>query len=252
MKRMVKAIIIDDEPYCCEALATLLEDHPQIQLVAICQSAAEGMNAILRHKPGVVFLDVEMPRMNAFEMLNQLPSIEFDIIFTTSYDHYALKAIRFSALDYLLKPVDADELAKALEKVIRRSQKPIEEQLHLLLQRMQQPASSISKIALPTMEGLQMVPIDSIIYCESDSNYTTLFLKNKRKIVVSRTLKELEDLLEGYSMLRVHRCYVINLNEVEKYIKGDGGYLIMCDGSTVDVSKSRKDLLMQKLQPSKF
>ena len=102
------------------------------------------------------------------------------------------------------------------------------------------------------MEGLQMIPLDSIIYCESDSNYTTIFLKNKRKIVVSRTLKELDEMLEGYLMLRVHRCFIINLNEVEKYIKGDGGYLIMSDGSTVDVSKTRKDLLMQKLQPSKF
>jgi two-component system, LytTR family, response regulator len=249
---MVKAIIIDDESYCCEALATLLEDHAQIQVVAICHSATEGMKAILRHKPGVVFLDVEMPRINAFEMLNQLQSIEFEIIFTTSYDHYALKAIRFSALDYLLKPIDSDELAKAMEKVILRSQKPIEQQLQLLLQKMQKPSSLVSKIALPTMEGLQMIPIDSIIYCESDSNYTTIFLKNKRKIVVSRTLKELDEMLEGYSMLRVHRCFVINLNEVEKYIKGDGGYLIMSDGSTVDVSKTRKDFLMQKLQPSKF
>jgi two-component system, LytTR family, response regulator len=249
---MVKAIIIDDEPYCCEALATLLEDHPQIQVVAICHSATEGIKAISKHSPGVVFLDVEMPRMNAFEMLNQLQSVEFEIIFTTSYDHYALKAIRFSAIDYLLKPIDSDELAKAVEKVIQRSQKPIEQQLQLLLQKMQQPSSLVSKIALPTMEGLQMIPLDSIIYCESDSNYTTIFLKNKRKIVVSRTLKELDEMLEGYLMLRVHRCFIINLNEVEKYIKGDGGYLIMSDGSTVDVSKTRKDLLMQKLQPSKF
>ncbi|HEY6954095.1 MAG TPA: LytTR family DNA-binding domain-containing protein, partial [Flavisolibacter sp.] len=133
----------------------------------------------------------------------------------------------------------------------QRLQKPIEQQLHLLLQRIQHP-SAVTKIALPTMEGLQMISIDSIISCESESNYTVVFLHNKRKIVVSRTLKEIEELLEDYTMLRVHRCYLVNLNEVEKYIKGEGGYLIMSDGSTIDVSKSRKELLMQKLQPSKF
>jgi two-component system LytT family response regulator len=249
---MLKAIIVDDEPYCCEALAILMEDEPEVKLVASCYNAAEALIAIQKHKPDFVFLDVEMPGMNGFEMLEKLPSINFEIVFTTSYDQYALKAIRFSALDYLLKPVDSEELQKTIQKLVRRSQKPIEQQLHLLLQKMHQPSLPVTKIALPTMEGLQMISIDSIISCESDSNYTTLFLKNKRKIVVSRTLKEMEELLEDYSIIRVHRCYLINLNEVEKYIKGEGGYLIMSDGSNVDVSKTRKDDLIRKLQPSKF
>lgn len=248
---MIKAIIIDDEPYCCEAITALLEDEPKVQVLAVCHNAADGLNAIAKNQPDVIFLDVEMPRMNGFEMLEQLPSVNFEIIFTTSYDQYALKAIRFSALDYLLKPIDGEELRRAIEKVAQRLQKPIEQQLHLLLQRIQHP-SAVTKIALPTMEGLQMISIDSIISCESESNYTVVFLHNKRKIVVSRTLKEIEELLEDYTMLRVHRCYLVNLNEVEKYIKGEGGYLIMSDGSTIDVSKSRKELLMQKLQPSKF
>jgi len=249
---MLKAVIVDDEPYCCEALVTLLEDFSNIEIKAVCHSAAEAITAIEKQKPDVVFLDVEMPRMNGFEMLEQLPSVNFEIIFTTSYDQYAVKAIRFSALDYLLKPVDAAELEEAIQKLVRRSQNSVHEQLELLLQKIHQPLKPVNKIALPTMEGLQMISIDSIISCESESNYTTLFLKNKRKIIVSRTLKEMEELLEDYSMLRVHRCYLVNLNEVEKYIKGEGGYLIMSDGSTMDVSKSRKEILMQKLQPSKF
>src|SRR5687767_14992771 len=146
---MLKAIIIDDEPYCCEALATLLEDVPDVQVIGTCFSATDGLNAIQKHAPDIVFLDVEMPRMNGFEMLQQLPSINFEIIFTTSYDQYALKAIRFSALDYLLKPVDDEELKHAVQKLVRHSQKPIQQQLELLLQKMHQPAMPITKIALP-------------------------------------------------------------------------------------------------------
>jgi two-component system, LytTR family, response regulator len=249
---MVKAVIVDDEPYCCETIATLLEDHREVLVVAVCYSAMDALVAIQKFSPDVVFLDVEMPKMNGFEMLEQLPAVDFEIIFTTSYDQYALKAIRFSAIDYLLKPVDSEELNKAVEKIIRRVQKPIQQQLQLLLQKIQNPSSPVNKIALPTIDGLQMISIDSIISCESESNYTTLFLKNKQKMVVSRTLKEMEELLEDHSMLRVHRCYVVNLNEVEKYYKGDGGYLVMSDGTTIDVSKSRKQVLMQKLIPSKF
>lgn len=249
---MLKAIVVDDESYCCETITTLLEDNLQVEVVAVCYNGADALVAIQRYSPDIVFLDVEMPKMNGFEMLEQLPSVHFEIIFTTSYDQYAVKAIRFSAIDYLLKPVDSEELQNAVQKVIQRSQRPIAQQLEILLQRIHHPSTPINKIAVPTMEGLQMIPVNSIINCESDSNYTILLLKNNRKIIVSRTLKEVEELLEEHSFVRVHRCYLTNLNEVEKYVKGEGGYLIMTDGSTVDVSRSRKEYLMQKLQPSKF
>ncbi len=249
---MLRSIIIDDEPYCCEILAAMLEaDCPQVQVEAICSNGEEGLQAIHKHTPDLVFLDVEMPKMNGFEMLEKLP-VNFHLIFTTSYDQYALKAIRFSALDYLLKPVDREELRKAVQKAEQRIQIPMAQQLEILLQKIKQPLNPISKIALPTMDGLQMIPIDTIINCESDDNYTKLILKNGKKLLANRSLKEIEESLEHYSFLRVHRSYLINLNEIEKYIKGEGGYLIMTDGSTVDVSRSRKELLMQKLQPSKF
>jgi len=246
---MIRAIIVDDEPYCCEALATLLEDITDLEMISVYHNAADALAAIKKYSPDLVFLDVEMPKMNGFEMLEQLPSVNFEIIFTTSYDQYALRAIRFSAIDYILKPVDSEELQKAVQKVIHRSQKPIAQQLEILMQKIHQPSTPINKIAMPTMEGLQMIPVDSIISCESDSNYTVLLLKNNKKIVVSRTLKEIEELLEEHSFIRVHRCYLANLNEVEKYVKGEGGYLLMSDGTTIDVARNKKEVLLKKLLP---
>ena len=250
---MIKAIIVDDEPYSCESLVTLLERYcPSVKVVDICYSGETALSAIQELQPQIVFLDIEMPRMNGFEMLEKLPGINFEIIFTTSYDQYAIKAIRFSALDYLLKPVDREELQRAVQKITQHLQQPLPQQLEILLQKIRQPGSTIQKIALPTMEGLQMVAVDSIISCASDGNYTIFLLKNKQKIIASRTLKDIEEMLEDYSFLRVHHSHVINLNEVNKYIKGEGGYLIMSDDSTVDVSRSRKEMLLKKFQPGKY
>jgi two-component system LytT family response regulator len=249
---MIRAVIIDDEPYCCEALATLLNDCcPNVHVLGSYHNGIEGIDAIRQLAPDLVFLDVEMPKMNGFDMLAALPSVNFEIIFTTSYDKYALKAIRFSAIDYLLKPIDHEELQKAVEKVERRSQKPIAQQLEILMQRIQQPSRPINRIAMPTMEGLQMIEVDQIISCESDSNYTILHFAGGKKMVVSVTLKDIEELLDEHSFLRVHRCYVVNLNRVEKYVKGEGGYLVMSDGNAVDVSRSRKEDLLRKLLPGR-
>ena len=245
---MIRTIIVDDEPYCCETLVTLLEEYcTEVEVVGIFYNGKAALEAIKKLSPELVFLDVEMPHMNGFEMLERLPSINFELIFCTSYDQYALKAIRISALDYLLKPVDSDELQQAVQKVIRRSQKPIAQQLEILMQKIHAPSTPVSKIALPTMEGLQMLQVNSILHCEADSNYTILHLKDKKRKVVSCTLKEMEELLEDHSFVRVHRGYLINLNEVEKYVKGEGGYLVMSDGTTVDVSRSRKEELLKRL-----
>ncbi len=217
----------------------------------MCNDGDEGLIAIRKYSPDLVFLDVEMPKMNGFEMLEQL-SVNFHLIFTTAYDQYALKAIRFSALDYLLKPIDRQELKKAVQKAEQRIQIPMTQQLEILMQKIKQPLNPINKMALPTMEGLQMISIEAIINCESDDNYTRIILKGGKKLLVTRSLKEIEESLEQHSFLRVHRSYLVNLNEIERYLKGEGGYLIMTDGSTVDVSRSRKELLMQKLQPQKY
>lgn len=220
---MIKAIIVDDEPNCCKTLSLLLSRYcPGVQVTGTYHNGAAALEAIKASTPDLVFLDVEMPRMNGFEMLEELPSINFHLIFTTSYDQYALKAFRFSAVDYLLKPVDREELQKAVQKVLRQSEKLVAEQIHILLQKANHPAGAHNKIALPTMEGLQMILIESIISCEADDNYTALMLKNNKKIVVSYTLKVIEELLEEHSFIRVHRSFLVNLHEVEKYVKADG------------------------------
>ena len=249
---MLKAIIIDDEPYCCEILAAMLEtDCPEVNVVTISNNGADALKAIHQFSPDIVFLDVEMPKMNGFEMLEQLHSINFHLIFTTSYDQYALKAIRFSAIDYLLKPVDREELKNAVNKVRQRIQTPLPQQLEILMQKIRQPSNPVNKIALPTMEGLQMIPIENIVSCESDDNYTNIKLKGKRKLLVTRSLKEMEESLEQHSFIRVHRSYLVNLNEIEKYIKGEGGYLVMSDGTTIDVARNKKEVLLKKLLPYK-
>jgi two-component system, LytTR family, response regulator len=247
---MIKAIIVDDEPQCCLTLSTLLKRYcPQIEIAGIFNSAVEAMPAIKTAAPQILFLDIEMPRMNGFELLEQLPEINFELIFTTSYDQYAVKAFHFSALDYLLKPIDREELQKAVQKVIQRQIPPLPQQIDILLKKLYQPATAIGKIALPTMEGLQMIPVDSVISCAAENNYTIFFLKKQPKIIVSRILKEVEEMLEDHSFARVHNSYIVNLNEIEKYVRGEGGYLIMSDGSSVDVSRSRKESLLKRLSP---
>ena len=250
---MITATIVDDEPYSCEALVTLLERYcPDVKVLDIRYSAASALKSINEQKPQILFLDIEMPHMNGFELLEKLSEIDFELIFTTSYDQYAIKAIRFSALDYLLKPIDWEELKKAVQKAVNSMQHPLPQQIEVLLQKLNHPTIAVNKIAIPTMEGLQMVLVETIISCESDRNYTVLFLKNGQKIIASRTLKEIEEMLDDYSFARVHHSHLVNLNEVEKYMKGEGGYLLMSNGTTVDVSRSRKEILLKKLQPNKL
>jgi two-component system LytT family response regulator len=250
---MITATIVDDEPFCCEALATLLERYcPDVKILDICYSAATALQSIREKKPQILFLDIEMPHMNGFELLEKLHEVDFKLIFTTSYDQYAIKAIHFSALDYLLKPIDREELQKAVQKVLSSTTiHSLPQQIEILLQKLHQPTISINKIAIPTMEGLQMIFVESVISCGADSNYTLILLKNRQKIIASRTLKEIEEMLEDYSFARVHHSWLVNLNEVEKYVKGEGGYLLMSDGTTIDVSRSRKEMLLKKLQPNK-
>ena len=247
---MIDAMIIDDERHSCDALKMLLAKCcSHVQVAATCYSGEEGIKKIHETKPQLVFLDIEMPHMNGFQMLEQLPTINFEIIFTTSYDQYAITAFKFSALDYLLKPVDREELERAVQKVSKKINPPVSQQLEILLQKINQPATAVQRIALPTMQGLEFVPVNSIISCSSSNNYTEFFLADKKRLLVSRTLKEIEDMLADHLFLRVHNSHVVNLNAILRYIKGEGGYLVMTDDSKVDVSRSRKEMLMQRLQP---
>ena len=244
---MVKAILIDDEVHCLNSLSILLNDYcPNVRVMERCMSAKQALMAIGKHNPSLVFLDIEMPVMNGFELLEQFTEIQFAIIFTTSYDQYAIKAIRFSALDYLLKPVDPKELIAAVQKVQHQKYMPVPEQFQMLMNRMKYKDEGINKIAIPTSEGFELIPVERLIRCEANDNYTHLYLKNNIKIVACCSLKEIEEHLQDFpAFLRVHHSYLVNLNEVNKYVRGEGGYLIMSDGSTVNVSRGRKEALLK-------
>ena len=244
---MIKAIIIDDEVHCLETLSLLLTEFcPEVQLLEQCNTAKKGLEVIEKYNPDLVFLDIEMPLMNGFEMLEQLSTISFAIIFTTSYDQYAIKAIRYSALDYLLKPIDPKELISAVKKVQEERHLPIAEQFQMLLQQINGKNNGFTKIAVPTAEGFELIPAEQVIYCEANDNYTHFLLKNKNKIIACRTLKDIEEQLQDFPFfVRVHNSYMVNLNEVIKYVRGEGGYLIMSDDSSVNVSRSRKEALLK-------
>jgi len=244
---MIKAILIDDEVHCLDTLSILLKEFcADVQIVEQCHSGSEGLLSIKKTEPDLVFLDIEMPGMNGFEMLEQLADFSFAIIFTTSYDQYAIRAIRFSALDYLLKPIDPNELISAVRKVMEQRHLPLAGQFQMLLKQIRNKDHQFNKIAVPTAEGFELIPADQVVRCEADDNYTHLFLKNKTKITACRTLKEVEEQLHDFTFfVRVHHSHVVNLNEVTKYIRGEGGYLVMSDNSSVNVSRSRKEALLK-------
>ncbi|HXB31490.1 MAG TPA: LytTR family DNA-binding domain-containing protein [Puia sp.] len=244
---MINTIIVDDEVHCLDTLNILLNDYcPEIQVTGKCMSGKKALEAIERIKPELVFLDIEMPSMTGFELLEQFVKIPFSVIFTTSYDQYAIKAIRFSALDYLLKPIDHKELVAAVTKVKQQNVQPSVEQFRMLMDQIIHKDNGFTKIAVPTTEGFELIPADQLVRCEAFDNYTHLYLKNKTRIVACRSLKEVEEQLHNFtSFIRVHNSYLVNLNEVTKYVRGEGGYLVMSDGSTVIVSRSRKDALLK-------
>ena len=244
---MIKAILIDDEVHCLDTLNIILHDYcPEVQVLQLCLSAKQGLAAIEKHHPSLVFLDIEMPTMNGFDLLEHFSEIPFSVIFTTSYDQYAIKAIRFSALDYLLKPIDPKELIIAIRKVQSQKNLPSAEQFQMLMNQVKHNETGFHKIAVPTSDGFDLIPADQLIRCEAYDTYTHLFLKNKTKITACRTLKEVELQVQDFPFfLRVHHSFIVNLNEVTKYVRGEGGYLVMSDGSTVNVSRSRKEALMK-------
>jgi two-component system, LytTR family, response regulator len=238
---MITAIIIDDEAKGRLALLKKISDYcPQVKVLAEAANGSEALLLIQHHKPQLIFLDIEMPRMNGFEMLNELPEKNFHIIFTTAYDQYAIKAIKYAAFDYLLKPVDIEELKTAVDKLDSRENKETKKQVELLQQNMQQK-KQLHKLAIPTLEGLLFYDINDIMHLEANSNYTNIHFTNKTKITASKTLKDFEELLPGDTFFRTHHSHLINLNFIKRYIKGDGGQIELQNGAYVDVSRRKKE-----------
>ncbi len=218
---------------------------PEVSITAICHSAQAGIAAIQTHKPDVVFLDIEMPGMNGFDMLEKIESIAFSIIFTTAYDQFALRAFRYAALDYLLKPIDPDDLKKAVARLKTENHTLGREQLNLLLETLNPAKKQVDRIALSVGDALIFVKTADICYCAAESNYTRVVMADGKKVMVAKTLKELDDTLAGDDFIRVHNSYLVNINHIKKYVKGDGGYIVMPDDTQITISRSKRNDFFQ-------
>lgn len=244
---MIRCVIIDDENNSLEMMEWLLATYcHQVSVMAMCNSGTLGIEAIRRHQPEVVFLDIEMPHMNGFDMLEQFDKLNFDVVFCTAYDQFAIKAFKYSALNYLLKPVDPEDLQETIRRIENKQTTPSREQIDLLLQQLRQvnkPAAS--RIALTTNDGMIFVPTGDILYCEAESNYTRVALNNGKKMIVAKVLKEIDETLSGGDFFRIHNSFLININHIKKYVRGDGGYVVMDDDMTISISRSRRQAFME-------
>ena len=245
----ITAVIVDDEPHCRTALSELLQRRfPEVEVKGTAAGVDEGIALVEQAAPELLFLDVELGDHTGFELLEAFGARCPHVVFTTAHEGYAVKAIRFSALDFLLKPIDPDELGLALERarqVLAGPQRP--DRFLALMQNMLMAGTGEQRIALPVSDGLEMVDTGNILYCESDRNYTMVHLAGAKPLLITRTLKEFEDLLPPRDFIRVHHHYLINVRHVRKYIRGEGGEVIMGDGVNVAVSRRKKQELMARL-----
>lgn len=245
---MLRAVIIDDETRSRESLEILVKENcKNVEVVAMADGVAAGLESIKANKPDLLFLDIELQDGTGFDLLEKSDGANFHVIFTTAFENYALKALKMSAVDYLLKPINADELVAAINKAEEiKSKEKTDRNFELLLQNLQNNTGK-HKIALPTSEGLTFINVNEIIRCKADGSYTHFFFKDRKKILVSKKIKEYEELLSPYNFVRVHHSHLVNLDEVTKYVRGDGGYVVMSDGETVYVSKRKKEDFMSAL-----
>ena len=239
----MRTIIVDDEILVAQNLEMLLKRYcPEVIVEGIAHSAKDAEAQIKDKDPDLLFLDVEMPNGNGFDLLKRFGQINFGVIFVTAFDHYAIKAIKYSAIDYLLKPIDINELIAAVGKAQQQiKNKSVNQGLSLLLNNLAQPVTRLQKLTLPTMDGIIFVSLEDILYCKSDGNYTLFYLSNGQTPLVTKQIGTYEDLLPEPLFCRIHRQYIINVNRVSKYIKGRGGYVIMSDGKIIDVSVRKKE-----------
>ena len=243
---ILRAIIIDDEQHCIDRLHKLLENHIEtISVIDRFSTIASARKGIEAQKPDVVFLDIQLDNGTAFDLLRSLSKIEFQIIFTTAYGHFAIEAIKFSAFDYLLKPIDPDELKQTLQRLDSKLHKEhLSLKIQTLFHNSEQETGDNKKIVLSDKQGLSFIRISDIVRCQADINYTHIFLKDGKKKTASKTLKHFEKLLENHSFFRTHQSHLINTNCIEEYIK-EGNIIVMTDKSQVGVSTRRKDAFLK-------
>jgi two-component system LytT family response regulator len=245
---MYTTVIVDDEKPQQDILTGMIKNHfPQLELAAVCSSVNEGVEKISTLKPQLVFLDVVMPPFTGFDLLNRVKAIDFDVIFVTSYEQYAINAFKVSAVDFLLKPFSKEHLAESVSKFEKKVEtKESLQHITNLLQNINSVSFDEVKIALPSFNGLTFVKLGNIIRCEGDNMYTTFFLADKTKLIVSKNLKDSSDILSEYNFCRVHVSHLVNLRHVKDYIKGDGGQVVMSDKAVVYVSRKNKQELLNR------
>ena len=244
---MLKAVVIEDEKTSRETLVNYITKYcNNVTIVGEAYDVKSGLLVIKKYQPDIVYLDIEMPFGNGFDLLEQVPELNFETIFVTAYSNYAIKAFNSSAAFYLLKPVDIEELIRSTDSVSKRinSEKNIQH-TKVLLENIQSENKQLKKIVLPTMDGFEIVKVNEIIRCKADNNYTEIYLLNGKNHIISKTLKFYEDLLKEMDFVRVHKTHLVNIQYVKKYTKGKGGFATMQDGAEVEVSSSKKENFMK-------
>jgi len=249
---MIKTIIIEDEKKSLEMLAAIIKKNcPELEIVGLAGGVNEGVELINARKPELVFLDISMPDGSGFDLLERVAGNKFELIFATASDQHAIRAIKYSACDYLLKPIDIDELKLAVEKVVKKKNAiPNMENLQFLIQHLKRADENFQKITLPTGNAYEIVNVKDIIRCEADGSYTMFYLTDKRKLMVSVGLKHYEELLPETDFIRVHHHHLINMAHVVRFLKEDGGYAVMSDGTKIEISRRKKEAFMEKLNKS--
>ncbi len=245
----IQAVIIDDEPNNIDNLEILLQQYcPQVTIIGKALNATDGELLIVQNDPDLVFLDIQMPGKDGFDLLQSLPSYTFELIFVTAFDQYGIQAVKFSAIDYLVKPINTTELKLAVNKAIYKSaQKKQNKQLENLVQVLQHRKES-HRIALSSARETRFVRTEDIVRCESSNNYTTFFLTGGERIMVSKPIFEYEDILKGYGFIRCHQSHLVNKKHIKSWVKEDGGFLLLEDNTQVPVSRLKKDYIKNELE----
>lgn len=245
---MIRTVIIDDEKNAIEVLELQLKQFcKNIEIVGNANSGLKGIEIIKKHKPELVFLDIEMPIKNGFDVLNETRDHNYKVIFTTAYDQFAIKAFKYSAIDYLLKPIDINELQAAVQKLSQtESNYSLEQKISLLFTQYNLPQKDL--ISLPIGDSIQVFRPKDIIRCESESNYTHIYLVNGKHVMVSKTLKEIEETLSGLQFFRIHQSHLVNLNHIDHYNKSEGSYVVLSDGKNLAISRNKKEEFMDQFR----